>query len=246
MGDIVVSQEVWGELMGILKDVAVLLEKEDATQAQATMDKPPKAKETAEPIVGGAAPSGKPGTGIAKDAMISMGGNPKKEQQTQVKEEGKSILKEEVSGDDSESDKDEDDDDGKSESTESTDMKSLLKDLRTALNKSADVDAKIDAAVKKAVPAATERLLRKMGYHPTRPDIVKIGLDTNADVKKSDVSDSETEKVVSKDDLLKKSIEDKTRRDWYGNDNELGKFADGTSFQELGAMREKLGGFNPF
>ena len=128
-------------------------------------------------------------------------------------------------------------------------LRSLLKDIRNALVMKATSESKskesskssptktsesvskslVDGVVteiKKALPsminAESHRMLRKMGFSPSRPDIVKFGLDE--DIKKSGDSIEDKSKEVYK------VVEDLSKKSW----------------QELGLLREKTGDFNVF
>ena len=128
-------------------------------------------------------------------------------------------------------------------------LRSLLKDIRNALVMKATSESKskesskstptktsesvskslVDGVVteiKKALPsminAESHRMLRKMGFSPSRPDIVKFGLDE--DIKKSGDSIEDKSKEVYK------VVEDLSKKSW----------------QELGQIREKTGDFNVF
>jgi hypothetical protein len=129
-------------------------------------------------------------------------------------------------------------------------LKSLLKDIRNALvmkaasesspsksktkessTKSSETVSKalvneIVGEIKKSLPSIvsqeSHRMLRKMGFSPSRSDIVRLG--TDEDIKKS--FDTGDEKVKEVNGL----VEDMTKKSW----------------QELGRMRENTGDFNPF
>ena len=236
MGKEEILVKMYPELLGVLKDIANYMEKQDATQEKAQIDKPPKMKETAKPIVGGTAPSGKPGTGVAKEFVpmstedTSAGENADeslegKNKETMLKAEDEDESLEEVDEEDEEDDGENSDEKSKFDE----ELKSLLKDIKTALSKQVNVQAEIQ----KALPPAMEKMLRKMGFAPTRPDVVKmsnqLGIDQTAVIRKSEDEtggDSEDKKV---DEVIK------------GIDNLSKK-----SFTQLGEMREKLGHFNAF
>ena len=126
-------------------------------------------------------------------------------------------------------------------------LRSLLKDIRNALVMKATSESKskesskssktsesvskslvdgVVSEIKKALPsminAESHRMLRKMGFSPSRPDIVKFGLDE--DIKKSGDSIEDKSKEVYK------VVEDLSKKSW----------------QELGQIREKTGDFNVF
>lgn len=119
-------------------------------------------------------------------------------------------------------------------------LRNLLKDIKSALSKSesskssktsessktSSVSKAIVDEIKKSLPpminAETTRMLRKMGFSPSRPDVVKFGLDE--DIKKSE--DSIDEKVKE----AGKVVEDLTHKSWA----------------ELARIREATGQFNAF
>ena len=113
-------------------------------------------------------------------------------------------------------------------------LKSLLKDIRNALVKQSNVTEVMKADLKKSlapiVKSETDKMLRKMGLHPTRPEIQKLdvsksyGIDTNEETKE-----------------VKKSADGKTP----DMDKILGDMSK-KSWSELGQMREKTDGFSPF
>lgn len=113
-------------------------------------------------------------------------------------------------------------------------LKSILEDIRAALlgNKADSVEV-AKAEIKKALPnivkSETDKMLRKMGFVPTRPDVTRInteggrGIDTVDEVKKTD------EIKKSQDDVYK-IVDDLSKKSWT----------------ELAQMREKTGGFRLF
>jgi hypothetical protein len=220
-----------------LQDIAGYLEKSEdlqkqvAIQERAKLDKPPKAQEFQDEIEGAAASPNKPTAGIAKE-YISIPENPKHSKQEDLESSDQTMIKAE-----------DDEEMSESESTEETEpseeyengnksteeMKMLLKDIRDALAKSADVESIVEASIKKAMPAQMDKMLRKMGFQPTRPDVVRLGLDSNAEVVKSqDGNEVKTDIRKSEDEAIKEAI----------NPNK--------SYVELARMREALGQFNPF
>ena len=107
-------------------------------------------------------------------------------------------------------------------------MKALLKDIATSLRtmqKSSNQFSKAD--LQKAVRKEAEIMLHKMGFNPSKPDIVRLGVDQTTDVMKG-----ETEGPV---DVKKSSI-----------DSLAGKDLSGLSWRELNGLREQMGGFNQF
>jgi hypothetical protein len=254
---------LWGEMLDVLKDIGEYLNKQDAHQEQAKIDKPPKIGENQakQPIKGGEAP----GFGPGKDALVQkeypgVVNEPRVNDSEPIDAKEGTLLKEdnlEALEEDGENEDYRDDEpseyqslnrEDRGDEDEELELKSILKDIRSALNviksskstessktkekstKSSESVSKslVDGVVteiKKALPsivsAESHRMLRKMGFSPSRPDIVKFGLDE--DIKKSeDVKDEskEVEKVV----------------------NELSH----KSWGELGALRESTGGFNAF
>lgn len=297
------DQQLWGEMLDVLKDIGGYLTKQDAEQTRAKLDKAPKISENQadEPIVGGDAPTGKPGVGVAKSMRKSMVGgtndSPKNTEQKEISSKGKSFedgtdgitnayggngialadeeLDEEGMGAGGFGDEEEEgigdgapgtgdlepDSIEDCQSAEDCDaliaaaeakkaelegggggmgggpsmgdmneMKSLLKDIRSSLiAKSSPNGQAIAQEIRKSVQPLireeTQRMMRKMGFRPSRPDITRFGIDedTNALRKSAD----------SKKDSLKdveKTMETMGSMSW----------------QQLGQMRENLGQFNPF
>ncbi len=243
-----VSKEVWGELLGTLKSIGDYLEKQDAEQTRAKIDKPPKAQEYNKPIKGAESSGFKPGEGVAKAMDVSVSANPLRSEQQEISDSGGGLLKEENKAEEeasetSESEKGKEDDGdlvevsdeeatsekpGKDETDE--EIKSLFKDIKSALLKSSDVDAKIEAAIKKSIGPATTQMLRRMGITPTRSDVVKLGIDSNAEVKKSEDSPESVDKLNSEQANAAKGVINLSKK----------------SYPELGVMREKLGHFDAF
>lgn len=216
------DETMWKEMLDTLKDVASYLEKQDElekqiTQEKATIDKPPKAQVTQDPIVGkGPQPAGAPET----DKVITKAVEDKKDEEAPKEDEEESEESEESESSDEE-------------------LKSILKDIRSALSAQTElVKSEIKKALPQAVNSAVEKqldkTLRKMGYHPTHPDVVKIGIDTTSEVKKSEDSETEVD--------IKKSDEDSEKELLTAID----KLARNASWQQLGQMREKAGLFRPF
>jgi hypothetical protein len=132
-----------------LQDIASYLEKSDdiskevAIQERAKIDVPPKAQEFQDEIEGGAAAGNKPAEGIAKE-YIAIPENPKKTSQKAIDAKGSTMIKaedEECSESSESSEKDESEDKGEvpEMSSDTEELKSLLKDIRDALSKSTDV-----------------------------------------------------------------------------------------------------------
>lgn len=234
------NDEMWKEALDVLKDMRDYLEKQDAVQERAKVDKPPKAQETAKPIVGGKASVGAPAKGVAKQYV------PIPEEETSVGEDIESSLSGETEGtllkegetevedvSDEEIPVEEDEEEEEEEKPTSSDeeLKSILKDIRFALSKQANIAPMIAAEVKKSLPGHIDKMLRKMGFTPTRLDIVKLGMgiDSNAEVKKSE--DSEVKGDLRKtEDKIVEGVNSMTKLTW----------------QELGQLREKEGLFKPF
>jgi hypothetical protein len=224
-----------------LQDIASYLEKSDdiskevAIQERAKIDVPPKAQEYQDEIEGGAAAGNKPAEGIAKE-YIAIPENPKKTSQKAIDAKGSTMIKaeDEECSESSESSEEASEDKGEvpEMSSDTEELKSLLKDIRDALSKSTDVDEKIEANVKKSM----DKMMRKMGFAPTRPDVSRIestGLDLNAEVAKSedavvktDISKSEDSKIAD----IQKGVQDLSKKSW----------------QELANLREKAGLFRAF
>jgi len=230
------EMDLFKDLLGTLKDLSTYLEKaemQDTTQTTAKLPDAPIARETQDPITGGAAASNSPGAGIVDDSASKAKGKT-------LTSGGKTMLKAE------DADKDDveevsDDETSESETSESSEgdeeeLKSILKEIRNELAKSQDNTTVIKAEIKKAVPQAVDKMLRQMGYNPTRPDVSRIdpsrlvGLDSTSEVKKSEDSESEIKPdlVKSDEDAIKEAVNPSK------------------SFRELGQLREKLGLFKAF
>jgi len=314
------NQQLWGEMLDVLKDIGGYLTKQDAEQTRAKLDKPPKISENQadEPIVGGDAPTGKPGTGVAKSMRKSViGGTARANPQntdtgemsssdgsTAIGGSGGIRTKDSLQnamGDDSMAYADDEEGletggfggdeeaggfgggmeggdmegdmgDGGEDTTvaeandpatldaimaaaeakkaeleggeeggkgggptgmDMNEMKSLLKDIRSSLianSKAPAISKSIAQEIKKSVQPLirdeTQRMMRKMGFRPSRPDVTRFGVDedTNSLRKSAD----EGKKDNMKD--LEKTLDNMS----------------GMSWQQLGQMREGLGQFNPF
>ena len=109
-------------------------------------------------------------------------------------------------------------------------MKSLLKDIRSSLiAKSSTNGQAIAAEIKKSVQPLireeTQRMMRKMGFRPSRPDVSRFGIDEDTNA-------------------LRKSADSKV-----GGEKDVADTMDkmsGMSWQQLGQLREHMGQFNPF
>jgi len=226
------------ELLSVMKDVASLLEKQDTTQERAKLDKPPKTGDGQKPLIGGAAPGFKPGEGIAKEyPQIPKRISPQ-EETTEVNEGGASLLKEDEGAEEGEAyggeeTPEEEAAEAEEAPSEEDELKSLLKSIAFELSQLKKSSSFSKADMQKAVRTEADSMLRKMGFHPSRPDITKLnvsntlGVDQTADIKKSE------DKLET--DVKKSAIT-----------NIAGKDLSGLSWRELGAIREGMGGFNPF
>ncbi len=249
------NEKFWGDMLGVLKDISQYLDKQDATQERAKIGTPPKIAENPKPIKGGDMPSGfGPADKIAKeyvpmdeakdrDTMDLEGKN-----ETFLKEDE---IEEDIPGEDEEIDEGaeedvegyEEDEDTENiedveegaESEDIDELKSILKDIRSALSKQVDVNSVMKSEVKKALPnivkGETDKILRKMGFVPTRPDVKRIdgqglGIDSTEEAVKADT----IKKSVDKQSEALKVVEDLSKKSWT----------------ELGQIREKTEGFSPF
>ncbi len=229
------DENLWGEMLDVLKDISNYLEKEVVIQEKAKIDKPPKISEYQEEMTGGPAPSGKPAEGVAQKGYIAIP-DVQDEDTTSIEESGASALKKAEKEDDS----DKEDSDSKEESDEESDdveeLKSLLKDIKNALLTksvdSKDISKLISTEVRREIPSAVDKMLRKMGYAISKPDVTK--LDAGAFGVEEDVKKSGDEKKV--EDLDKqveeanKTVNDLTKKSW----------------SELGRLRDQLGDFKVF
>ncbi len=240
------TDEMWGELLDTMKAISGYLEKgeeiqkEVAIQERAKLDKPPKAQEFQSEITGGASLSNKPTEGIAKE-YTPIPENPKTTKQGSIEGSAATMLKANDKDEEEEEEKISEDEGSETSETEDEgeELKSILKDIRDTLSNQLDVQAVtgiVKSEISKALPSAIDvkldRMLRKQGFTSTRPDVVRLGIDTNAEVRnsegvKGDIKKSEGEQEAD----LVKSIE---------------KLAKEKTWQELGIMREKAGLFRPF
>ena len=110
-------------------------------------------------------------------------------------------------------------------------MKSLLKDIRSSLiakssaPNSQAIAKEIRKSVQPLIREETQRMMRKMGFRPSRPDITRFGVDEDTNELRKSV-DSKKDSVKD----VEKTLESMS----------------GMSWQKLGQMRENLGQFNPF
>ena len=231
---------MWGEMLDVLKDISTYLEKQDSEQRRADLDVPPKIQETQKPIKGGEMPGEYgPGKGIAKQLTVPQ--EPQENEDTDLAPKEGTLLKEadeeelEDVDEEDEDVADDLDDEGVSEEAPDSEptndieeLKSLLKDIKSALSKSQNttisksITTELQKSLPKLVRTEANKMLRKMGFTPTRPDIVRFGVDE--DIKKSE-DNTETQ---MKD--VEKAVTDLSKK----------------SFVELGQIREKLGHFRPF
>lgn len=253
------EKQMWGDMLDVLKDIGAYLAKSDAELKRADVQKPPKISDNQadEPIVGGTAPGFGPGKGVAKSINKSIDIESPEEPQPNESEEigarGGTLLKEDIPqeyaedederefGDDEDEEEgeygDEEEEEGEEDPRLNNELKSLLKDIRSALiQKSQKIDSsqltkelvlELKKSMTPIIKDETNRMMRKMGFTPTRPDIVKLGLDDvgefQGDIKKSQDGKDEVREV-------EKAVTDLSKKSW----NDLGK------------MRETLGHFKAF
>jgi len=223
------------ELLTLLKDMAAYFEKQDSSQERATIDKPPKIGETQKTMSGGEMEGQSAGKGVAKSypdvpdnakenettAIDSSGGEQKKQDfQSGIKVEA--LGKAEISDVPPEK---------SSKKEDEKELSKLLKDIRSALQNTITVDqvkSIVSEEVKKAAPAMTEKMLHKMGFHPTKADIVKYGIDDQT----QEITKSEDKKEELEDVNIRKAkeVEDLSGKTW----------------RQLAEMRDAVGGFDPF
>jgi hypothetical protein len=250
------NEQFWGDMLGVLKDIGSYLEKQDAEQSRAKIDVAPKMQENPKPIKGGTMPAGfGPAARVAKgyvpmeEAQERDASELNAREQTFLKEEG---MEEEIPVDDEEEDNGEEYSEDEEEAEEEgepvaqeeeengggeesmDELKSLLKDIRNALVKQSNTAEIIKADLKKSlapiVKSETDRMLRKMGMHPTRPEIQKLdvtksyGIDTTEETTKVEKS------ADGKTPDMNKVLGDMSKKSW----------------SELGQLREKTDGFSPF
>ena len=249
------NERFWGEMLGVLKDIGSYMEKQDATQERAKIDVPPKISENPKPIKGGEMPAGfKPADKVAKEYVPFDEGIDRDAEELDGDEE--TFLKEdeveedfdddeeleeeeeEVEDDEEEEEEYEDEEEVEDDEEEIDELKSLLKDIRSALikqSKTNSVDT-VKSELKKALPTIvkgeTDKMLRKMGFIPTRGDIKPL------DVEKSYGLD-ETEETLSTKDIKKSTDKEATMQEALDNMSKK-------SWTELGQLREKTDGFNAF
>ena len=228
--------ELWGEMLNMLKDIAEYLKKQDAIQERAKIDKPPKIQETQKPIKGAEAPAGMgPAKGIAKEfvPVPSEGTSVGESTESSLSGETESTMLKQKTEEEIEEleelpeEETEETTPTKEEEKTVSELKSLLKDIRATLVKKS-VSREIIDGVKKELPSLihneTERMLRKMGFTPSRPDILKLGTGEPIDIKKSE------DEVDKKREEVAEFVDKQSRKTW----------------QELAQERDKLGLFSPF
>lgn len=232
------------EILGVLKDMSLYLSKQDATQEKAKISKPPKTGDDQKPIVGGQNGPFGPGAGIAQKEFVEI---PKTSPiaGTENPGDGKdaTLLKhdeecaegeehESMESPEEEAREDEGGDEGDVE-----EIKSLLKSIVGLLQKSEKPAPDYREFIRKEVKRESDTMLRKMGFHPSTPDIVRfdpagnrLGIDQTADIKKSEDGKASGDEMADKQAEALKIVNAQTKKSW----------------RELGAEREALGGFNPF
>ena len=148
---------------------------------------------------------------------------------------------EEEMEDDVEEDLEEDEEDeelDEEEDEELDELKSILKDIKSALVKQSNGNSAnvVKAEIKKSLPGIvkgeTDKMLRKMGFIPTRGDIKRI------DVEKSYGLD-DTEETLGSKDIKKSKSNEAVMQDALDNMSKK-------SWTELGQLRENTDGFNAF
>jgi uncharacterized FlaG/YvyC family protein len=243
------EDKFWGDMLNVLKDINTYFEKQDAFQERANIKPAPKIAENPKAIEGGEMPAQfKPAEKIAKsttvetDEPVQIGGGSavassnesmaKADEEEEVPPEDEEAVEaveevEEGKPDDEWVEEEEDKEEGEEE-----ELKSILKDIRSALqvNQTNATDL-IKSELKKALPnivkGETDKMLRKMGFAPTRPDVSKLGMERGID-STDEVAKSEDIKKSS--DGVEKIVDDLTKMSW----------------RELGQLREKTEGFQPF
>jgi len=250
------NERFWGEMLGVLKDIGSYLEKQDATQERAKIDVPPKISENPKPIKGGEMPAGfKPADKVAKEYVPFDEGIDRDaeeldgDEETFLKEE--EIEDEEEFDDDEELEEEEEEDFVDEEEEEVEDeveieddeeeideLKSLLKDIRSALIKQSRTNSvdTVKSELKKSLPSIvkgeTDKMLRKMGFIPTRGDIKPLNVEKSYGL-------DETEETIINKDIKKGTDNESIMQDALDNMSKK-------SWTELGQLREKNDGFNAF
>lgn len=223
--------ELWGEMLMVLKDISNYLAKDDSIQEKAKIDKPPKISEYQEEMTGGPAPSGKPGAGVAQKGYVDMP-DVQDEDATALESSEKTML--EKAEKDSKDDEDEDEGDDES-SDDVEELKSLLKDIRSALlsksGDSSEISKIVSGEIKKQLPNTMDRMLRKMGYTMSRPDVVRLGVEDGI-LKKSSDDEGKITSLTSEQQIeqMAKTVDDLSKKSW----------------SELGRLRDSAGDFKLF
>ena len=219
------SEQLWGDMLDLLKDIRDYLEKQDAIQERAKIDVPPKVSETQKPIKGGEAAGFKPSGGIAKQYVEVPKEKVSLEEETEeIEPKEETLTKQEDDEEELEELEEEEEEEKEVPEKDLVEVKSLLKDIKSALSVKTDIQKAVQDEVKRELPSTMHKMLRKMGFSPTRSDIVKLGLGEPLEIKKSE--DIMDEKMKEADQL----VDDLSKKSW----------------QELGGMREKAGLFTPF
>lgn len=254
------NEAFWGDMLGVLKDIGSYLEKQDTEISRAKIDRAPNMQENPKPIKGGTMPAGfGPAARVAKgyvpmeEAQDRDAGELNAKEQTFLKEED---IEEEIPAEDEEGEEeyseDEDEAEAEGESEEQEDeennlgneesgesesideLKSILKDIRNALVKQSNTAEIVKADLKKALPnivkGETDKMLRKMGLHPTRPEIQKLDVNKSYGIDTSEETTKVEKSADGKAMDMNKVLGDMSKKSWT----------------ELGQMREKTDGFSPF
>ena len=202
------EEALWGDMLDVLKDISSYLSKDADTDMEKTTlnaedfarPKTGESQAKKDPIKHGTDPSGKPGEDVIK-----------------------------AEDDDDDDDEDDEDKDEKDEDVE--ELKSLLKDIRAAMTPpSASVDqksfaAEIKKSIREEIKAQMPNTLRKMGFSPSRPDIVKLGLEDAYQTQDAQAAQINVDLKKAEDIVV-----DLSKKSW----------------RELAALREHAGDFNPF
>lgn len=218
--------QLWGEMLNVLKDISGYLAKEEVvSQEKAKIDKPPKINEYQDEMTGGPSPSGKEGDVAFSKANID---DVQDGDVTDLDSEEKTFL------DKADKEDREDDDEDDEEDDDVEELKSLLKDIRNALvsksGDTGDISQLVGSEIKKQLPNTMDRMLRKMGYTMTKPDIVKIGVDDGILRKSSSEGKIEELTAEQQSDQVTKIVGDLSKKSWT----------------ELGQMRANAGDFKLF
>ena len=245
------DNRMWGEMLDVLKDIGTYLAKQDAEQKKADVQSPPKTGDDQKPISGGDMPGDfGPGKGFAKNLRKQDNFTPEESQENESEaidsDEG-SLLKqdediEELPLEDEEELEEEAPVEEGPIDEDVEELKSLLKDIKSTIMKQENDDedeeedreekivksisSKLEKSLPRLIQTETHKMMRKMGFTPSRPDIVRLGVDEFTDIKKSASSEDESKKF----EKVGKLIDSQSRKSWAA----------------LGREREALGGFNAF